>query len=87
MEKNFEHNAESEIGKDYIPFGEIARDQLGLQGQYASRYVHGRGEDYPNLGVGLRFIGNPDNYHTLKIHPEDVAEFVKRVKECKAAQR
>jgi len=30
------------------------------------------------LGDGLRFKGNTNNYHSLKIHKDDVEEFVWR---------
>ena len=68
---------------DYVCFGDVARGQLDQQCQYASRYVDGR-YDYPNLGVGLRFIGDACDYHSLQIHKDDVEEFVHRVKEYKA---
>jgi len=69
---------------DYVPFGDVARDQCGMQCQYCSRYVHGTG-DYPNLGEGLRFIGTSADYHSIKIHKDDVVAFVSRVKEHRSA--
>lgn len=71
-------------GDDYVGFGDIARGQIGMQCQYASRYVHGVG-DYPNLGVGLRFTGTNADYHSMKIHKDDVAEFVRRMKEHRSS--
>jgi len=71
-----------EEAREYINFGDVARGKLGLQCQYASRYVHGLLEDWPNLGKGLRFKGDAiNNYHSLLIHKDDVDEFVKRVQE------
>ncbi len=64
--------------KKYISFGDVARGRLHEQSQYASRYVDGRHGD-PNLGTGLRFSGDPKDYHFLKIHQDDVEEFVRRV--------
>lgn len=49
------------------------------QNQYASRYVDGR-HGYPNFGEGLRFKGDPEDYHSLYIHIDDYDEFHRRVK-------
>jgi hypothetical protein len=62
----------------FVDFGDVSRDLLGLQCQYGSRYVDGRIEGWENLGDGLRFQGNTNNYHSLRIHREDVEEFVSR---------
>lgn len=62
----------------YVDFGDISRSRLQNQCQYGSRYVDGRIEGYPNLGEGLRFLGNTNDYHSLKIHSADVQEFVER---------
>jgi hypothetical protein len=67
----------------FVNFGDVARGLLGQQSQYASRYVDGKIDDYPNLGEGLRFDGLAYDYHALAIHKDDVDEFVKRVKEYK----
>lgn len=69
----------------YVDFGDVSRQQLGEQCQYGSRYIDGRIDGYPNLGHGLRFKGYDsngriNNYHDMKIHRDDVAEFVRRVK-------
>lgn len=63
----------------YVSFPAIATGELRQQAQYASRYVDGVIEDYPNLGEGLRFKGDPSDYHSLRIHKDDVQEFVQRV--------
>ena len=63
---------------DYINFGDFARNTLGQQCQYASRYVNGkRGSE--NLGIGLRFE-NADScdYHDIRIHKDDVEIFERR---------
>lgn len=62
----------------YVNFGDISRDRLEIQCQYGSRYVDGVIPGYPNLGKRLRFEGDCNNYHSLKIHIDDVEEFVKR---------
>jgi hypothetical protein len=65
---------------DYINFGDFARNVLGQQCQYASRYTTGKHGD-PNLGIGLRFKNlDTGNYHDIKIHKDDVKEFETRYK-------
>ena len=66
-------------GNGFVDFSDIARGELRQQSQYASRYVDGKMEGYPNLGEGLRFEGDPSDYHSLRIHKDDLAEFVQRV--------
>lgn len=71
----------------FVAFGDAAR-KIGIQSQYASRYVAG-GDGYANcgsdpaLGRVLRFVGDPGDYHDLLIHGDDVDEFVTRVKAAK----
>ncbi len=67
--------------KGFVSFGDVSRGELNKQSQYGSRYVNGFNGEYPNLGEGLRFDGDPDDYHSLKIHRDDIAEFVRRFKE------
>jgi hypothetical protein len=66
----------------FVMFGDVSRGELKKQTQYGSRYVNGFQGEYPNLGEGLRFDGDPDNYHSLKIHKDDIEEFVKRFNEA-----
>ena len=68
---------------DYVNFGEFARNVLGQQCQYASRYVCGKHGD-PNLGIGLRFK-NVDTgcYHDIEIHKDDIKTFEERYKKHK----
>lgn len=65
----------------YSPFGDFCRSRLGQQCQYGSRYIDGRLEGYPNLGEGLRFKGDPSDYHFVRIHRDDMDEFERRYKE------
>ena len=67
----------------FVRFGDVARGLLSQQAQYASRYIDGTVEGYPNLGDGLEFKGDPSNYHDVKIHKDSVEEFVRRVREYK----
>lgn len=73
------------VGDGFVNFGDVvARGRLRQQCQYASRYVDGKIEGYPNLGNGLRFKGDSGNYHSLRIHGDDVDEFVRRVEEYRS---
>lgn len=65
----------------FVSFGDVSRGELNKQAQYGSRYVDGFQGEYPNLGEGLRFEGNTDDYHSLKIHKDDIEEFVRRFSE------
>jgi hypothetical protein len=61
-----------------VDFGEVARGILGRQCQYISRYVSGVA-DTPILADGLRVSGDKYDYHSLRIHRDDVDTFVSRV--------
>lgn len=63
----------------YLNFGDISRGELGMQSQYGSRFVSGF--DRPKLSEGLRFLGDPNDYHELRIHKDDAEEFIRRVRE------
>lgn len=71
--------------KGFVDFGDVARGQLSMQCQYASRYIRGRERDKtPALGEGLRFERlDTGCYHDIRIHEDDVAEFVRRFNEYK----
>ena len=73
--------------RGYVAFGDAAR-KIGIQSQYASRYVRGDGDHAncgsdPALGRELRFIGDACDYHDLLIHQDDLDEFVRRVRAAK----
>lgn len=78
--------------ESFIRFGDAIRDALEMDSQKAGRYVGGfkeskNGEiiDYPLLGEGLRFEGDSImDPNSLKIHKDDVEEFIKRVKNYEA---
>ncbi|MCA9805148.1 MAG: hypothetical protein KC777_24430 [Cyanobacteria bacterium HKST-UBA02] len=76
---------------DLVDFGDVARKRIGMQCQYASRYVSGEcpqgyQDEYPDVasdpqfGDELRVEGDAGNYHGIKIHADDVDEFVARMK-------
>jgi hypothetical protein len=64
---------------DYVNFGDVARDICGMQCQYASRFLTGL-NGWPNLSDGIRWTGNRGDYHSFKIHRDDVGTFVNRVR-------
>jgi hypothetical protein len=66
---------------DYIPFGDVARQQLREQCQYAVRWLRD-----PELGKGIRWKGNEANYHDTLIHKDDVETFVTRVQAWRKAK-
>lgn len=68
------------VSPDMVSFGDVARDVLGQQCQYASYYVSGIG-GRPRLTADLRVEGDAYNYHSLSIHKDDVVKFVERVNE------
>jgi hypothetical protein len=81
-EKIPEQKITFEADKDgFVHFGDVATRLLNKQCQYASRYVNGDFGEYPKLGEGLRFQGDSGNYHDMKIHIDDIEEFVRRYKE------
>lgn len=77
----------------YVEFGFVSRRFCGQQSQYASRYVDAFGghpkfkDEYPSLGEGLRILGNSDDYHSMKIHKDDIEEFVRKYNEYLKKER
>lgn len=65
--------------KGFVSFGDVARGLLNMQCQYASYYIDGVG-GRPVLADGLRIVGDSGNYHSLKIHKDDIQVFVDRVR-------
>jgi hypothetical protein len=64
---------------DYVNFGDVSRKQLGIQCQYGIRYLVGGFEGIPYLGENIRFRGDRNDYHSYRIHQDDVEKFVNRV--------
>jgi hypothetical protein len=70
---------EVDQAKEYIDFGDFARNELGMQCQYAAYFIHGLA-GYPQLCGDLRLYNPiPGGYHTIKIHKDDAPELKKRV--------
>jgi hypothetical protein len=57
----------------FVSFGDVARNQCGMQCQYAARYID-------ELAPDLQFIGDIKDYHSILIHEDDVKEFVSRLR-------
>jgi len=70
----------------FVMFGDVARNLLNQQSQYASRYADDLDKDYPNLGKNLRIQGDCGYYHGMKIYKDDIEEFVNRVRKYKGNQ-
>ncbi len=60
-------------GLEYVSFGDVARKQLGMQCQYARKYLLD-----PEIANGIRWTGEVNDYHGLMIHTDDVETFVTR---------
>ncbi len=67
----------NERNPDYIQFGDVARQRLGMQCQYPHDYLDA--SKHPDLAEGVRWIGSHGDYHSIKIHKDDVEIFVARV--------
>ncbi len=61
-----------------VSFSEIAHGYMGVQTQYGSRFTDGFKGEYPNLGEGLTFEGDPRDYHGLTIRQGDIPTFIAR---------
>lgn len=79
-----ENNLESKENIEYVDFNKVMR-KLG-QTQYTSIFVnpspklHEDGEPYFE---DIRIEGNPDDYYSIKIHPDDVRKFIEKWLEYK----
>jgi len=69
--------AETILESHYVEIRK-ASNLLGSQNQYTSRYLEGTGS-FPDLGENIRYAGDPADYHSVKIHEEDIATFVARI--------
>jgi hypothetical protein len=67
----------------FVRFGDVSRRFIeNEQVQYTSRFLNGVGGQRPNLAKGLRIKEGPmKSYHTVRIHRDDIPEFVRRYNE------
>jgi hypothetical protein len=63
----------------FVSFGSVAGVRCNKDTQYCVCFVDVRFcPQYPDLGKGLKFSGDMGQYHELRIHIDDVDEFVRR---------
>lgn len=63
----------------FVRLGDISRQDFdGRQVQYIARLLDG--SEGNNLSEGLKFEGNSGNYPDMKIHIDNLSEFIDRVK-------
>lgn len=66
----------------YVFTASFATQELKRQNKSIASFLDGdEGTGDYNLGEGIRFKGSSGNYSEMKIHIDDLDEFVKRVKE------
>lgn len=73
------------IPVNHVEFGDVARDQMKMQCQYAVRFLL-KMKDHPYLGEGLRTSGDSGSYHFVTIHKDDVKTFIERHQAYKKAR-
>ncbi len=66
----------------YVGLGAVVA-RTNIQDQYLSRFVSGL-DGYPVLSENLRFRGEPSEYYAMRIHQDDVDEFVRRIESYRA---
>ena len=66
----------------YLYVGEFATQELRRQAKSIAAFLDGdEGTNVDvNLGEDIRFTGNSGNYSDMKIHIDDLDEFVRRVR-------
>jgi cold shock CspA family protein len=69
----------------YVSLGDVAHGKLGDTSQNVAKYFSGL-SPYPNLGHRIRVKGEPSMYHSMRVHRDDVEEFVGRVKKWQQAK-
>ncbi|PCI29406.1 hypothetical protein COB55_02240 [Candidatus Wolfebacteria bacterium] len=66
----------------FVSFTDVSQNELPQQCQYSSRYINGYA-GYPDLGKGLRVTDTDKDYYDIRIHIDDIPEFVLRYKAYK----
>ena len=69
-------------GNGFIPVSAFANKELQRQAKNIAAFLDGEEGMSPeyNLGEGLRYSGKSGNYSDMKIHIDDLEEFIARVK-------
>ncbi|MFA5155059.1 MAG: hypothetical protein WC453_01350 [Patescibacteria group bacterium] len=79
----FKEKYQMKADKDgYVPVSAFATQELGRQAKNIASLLDGEEGTSPenNLGQGLRYQGASGNYDTMKIHIDDIKEFIERVR-------
>lgn len=71
---NSETREELEQSDEYVNFGDLVRDEMGVQAQYVSTYLDEDDERYS-------FRGDPREYHFLYIPVEDTEAVLQALRE------
>ncbi len=58
----------------FVKFGDVARNQIGMQCQYAVGYLDAA--KHPDLAAGVRWRGDLSDYHFVEIWDQDIEAFV-----------
>ena len=91
MNEQFKPNNEQSIkekyqsmadGNGFVSVSAFANKELQRQAKNIASFLDGEEGLSPeyNLGEGLRYSGKSGNYDTMKIHIDDLEEFIGRVK-------
>lgn len=67
-------------GEGYVRLGEISRSDFNER-QIKNIASFLDGSEGVNLGENIRYEGNSGNYTDMKIHIDDLEDFVRRIKE------
>jgi hypothetical protein len=67
----------------FVSVSGFANKELQRQAKNIAAFLDGEEGTSPeyNLGEGLRYSGKSGNYSDMKIHIDDLEEFIKRVKQ------
>lgn len=66
----------------FVRVSDFANQELRRQAKSIASLLDGEEGLSPeyNLGEGVRYVGASGNYDTMKVHIDDLEEFIKRVK-------
>jgi len=67
----------------YLKIGDFSTQELQRQSKSVAAFLDGDEGTNPdiNLGTDLKFQGSSGNYSDMKIHTDDLEEFIKRVRD------
>lgn len=73
----------SKVDKEgFVYVGDFSTQELKRQSKSVASFLDGEEGTEPdiNLGNGIRFKGSSGNYSDMKVHVDDLEEFIKRVR-------